>query len=661
MLSLAGAGTRMARCRFGVMALLLVVGLALPPRAAQASAAMDTCPGCAAAIAPTVAVGGALTAVATAIQAAFVAIMQFLESAGSTAEVSAQQLSAQVSAKIANAENQASYENMQREAKMQVAQNFTPDVGRQSCVAASGQQALMAAENNSALQAVPIEAAVEDRLVNRDCGSAHERLRQTARLLGLDIPAAADNDSACAEVAAARGMLADVNERFEKRMLNFQNCKNTDPKNTECTDGALADFDIMPRTILTHDILRLRYQNPSEPDWAKLAALTYCENVILPVTLDPVRGNLANANPVYMMKLRGWQAAKQLAGHVCAQIAARRMPISAEAGGNAASPLNWGKALMQEFGYDIPADAVLSEHKIMELLFRERFSTSWNIAAASAPDSVKLRYISQTFGTYNQLKWRKHELLEQLGLLEASILSSDKNKIPLPQLAPGATPTSLPLPTGVGEILDLDVNADGVNDDVRYVDFDLAEASFAELQGDNIDFDGTGGDVAEGGGGLSGIQVVSNDLMALAQSLVGRPIPGGYADATNCTSGRNGAVVCGPAYTGNLGCAQYVNYLLAASGRSMIPPGGTLSVAGMQNYLQSGGGTRVSPGQAQPGDIVMIRGVVGGRMYSHVGICANVGCTLAYNNNGRGANVGLARNGYFNRFGGATQIYRPRG
>ncbi len=496
----------------------------------RASMAVVQCPPaeaeCNAAAAPMAATGVAIGGVATILQTVFAALMQYLKSAGATADITAEQLRAQVKGKIANAEIQNKYENLQRRAKMDVAEKFAPDVGRQGCVVASGQRDLAAVETNTVMQAALLAASAEDRLLNRTQDSSAERMQQVAASLGggnsggnsggvsrvggaSANPASANPASAVAaapagaapaagqsrsgqtssgqssssqparEIAAARGMLADVNKRFEDRMHSFQDCKSTNPQDPRCRgadakeiNGALPDMDINPRSILVHDILRLRQQAAGEqPDWARAAAKAYCDNVVLPTVLDPVRGNLANANPVYLMKLRGWQASNQLAFYTCQQIIARRMPVAPQAG-STEGILTWGRGMMKEAGYTIPDNVMLSEHKIMELMFSERFSTRWHIAASSAPDTVKLRYINQSLGTLNQLKWRKNQLIEQIMLLEATLMSADKKRIPHPVLPAGAQPVQRPLPKGYGSVFDVP-DENGVMADVEYIDFAL--------------------------------------------------------------------------------------------------------------------------------------------------------------------------------------------
>jgi hypothetical protein len=74
----------------------------------------------------------------------------------------------------------------------------------------------------------------------------------------------------------------------------------------------------------------------------------------------------------------------------------------------------------------------------------------------------------------------------------------------------------------------------------------------------------------------------------------------------------------------------------------------------MENALDSGRGTLVSPAQAQPGDIVIQA------QDGHVGICMNVGCTQVLSNSSSNASFTWVSNTSFSPSysGGPGRIYQ---
>lgn len=88
---------------------------------------------------------------------------------------------------------------------------------------------------------------------------------------------------------------------------------------------------------------------------------------------------------------------------------------------------------------------------------------------------------------------------------------------------------------------------------------------------------------------------------------------------------------------GNKACACMVNKILESAGYAPIDGD---SVALMQSELRAGAGTPVTASNTRPGDIVIWKNSA----VSHVGICANVGCTQTYANSSSNARMQLGGN-----------------
>jgi hypothetical protein len=105
---------------------------------------------------------------------------------------------------------------------------------------------------------------------------------------------------------------------------------------------------------------------------------------------------------------------------------------------------------------------------------------------------------------------------------------------------------------------------------------------------------------------------------------------------------------------GSVSCAWAVNKVLTSAGIANID---STSVQSMENALQAGRGTLVSPSQAMPGDIVIQA------QDGHVGICVNVGCSQVLSNSSSNASLTWISNTSFSPSysGGPGRIYRVNG
>ena len=118
---------------------------------------------------------------------------------------------------------------------------------------------------------------------------------------------------------------------------------------------------------------------------------------------------------------------------------------------------------------------------------------------------------------------------------------------------------------------------------------------------------------------------------------------GSYPTIGSCGGGRSSASIaaCAQLYAiqkldssncspyvdgGNLACACMVNKILNSAGYASIDGD---SVPQMRRQLDAGAGVQIGVTQTQPGDIVIW---LRGDLEKHVGICANIGCTMTYSN-----------------------------
>ncbi len=150
---------------------------------------------------------------------------------------------------------------------------------------------------------------------------------------------------------------------------------------------------------------------------------------------------------------------------------------------------------------------------------------------------------------------------------------------------------------------------------------------------------------------------LSGSSSANCGSLTAGVAAGSYGDVTeadeinSAAASYCGASTAGGPGNGTVSCAWAVNNVLASVA---IAPLDSNSVQGMENALEAGRGTLVSPSQAMPGDIVIQA------QDGHVGICVNVGCTQVISNSSSNASFTWISDTSFSPSysGGPGRIYR---